>query len=268
MDELFSCRNCIHNSGQSLNAGRGPGFCLRHESVIQRPAETTCKYLHRKDLPHFLIDEGIREHAAEFALFSDLVSLESKEPIPKMNYSERFAWEHRAFNPLLHTLAQYHKTKPAWVFIQSFSGGMDGLRSLVHAALIRRYLDRCNSWRSSYRLFLGLIQEIDTEPRFDPRAILVEKGDDPLEVQVEALWDVVFARISGIQEYGQHAHLEELMWATDSLNGNLAELNWSRLQGELGSARARWTDLIIEHAKKEGAFFPPPDPERAEELPP
>jgi hypothetical protein len=34
MDELFSCRNCIHNCGQSLLIGPGSGFCLQHESVI------------------------------------------------------------------------------------------------------------------------------------------------------------------------------------------------------------------------------------------
>ena len=43
MEELFSCRNCVHNSGQSLMVGRGPGFCLQHESVILSPERTTCK---------------------------------------------------------------------------------------------------------------------------------------------------------------------------------------------------------------------------------
>ena len=67
MDELFSCRNCIHNCGQSLNVGRGPVYRLQHDSVIPDPGLITCKYLHRKDLPNFVVDEGVREHAAEFA---------------------------------------------------------------------------------------------------------------------------------------------------------------------------------------------------------
>ena len=51
MDELFSCRNCIQNAGQSLTTGHGSGFCLTHNSVIPDPIRTTCKFLHRKDLP-------------------------------------------------------------------------------------------------------------------------------------------------------------------------------------------------------------------------
>ena len=45
MEELFSCRNCVHNSGQSLNAGPGKGYCQFHSSVIDTPEQTTCKYL-------------------------------------------------------------------------------------------------------------------------------------------------------------------------------------------------------------------------------
>ena len=77
MDELFSCRNCIHNSGQSLLIAEGLGFCLQHNSVIRDPDRTTCKYLHRKDLPNFVVHEGIGEHAAEFAGFPLQVSLDS-----------------------------------------------------------------------------------------------------------------------------------------------------------------------------------------------
>ena len=60
MEELFSCRNCVHNSGQSLNIGLGKGYCQFHSSVIDSPFETTCKYLHRKDLPRFSVDEAIK----------------------------------------------------------------------------------------------------------------------------------------------------------------------------------------------------------------
>src|SRR5204862_1963992 len=100
MGELFSCRNCIHNSGQSLLIGQGSGFCLQHESVIWDPDRTTCKYLHRKDLPYFVVDEGTREHAAEFAGFPFLVSLDAKEPIERIRYSERLRWEKGTFDPI------------------------------------------------------------------------------------------------------------------------------------------------------------------------
>ncbi len=257
MEELFSCRNCVNNCAQSVNIGRGPGFCLQHNSVITSPEKTTCKYLHRKDLPQFVVNEGISEHAAEFAAFSDLVSLETKTPIQKLKYSERFAWESHNFDPLNHALAQYHKSDPAWVFIQSFSGGLDGRRSLAHAALIRRYMNHCGTWTSSYRLILASLQEIDCKPYFSGDGL--REALDLEAARQEALWDVVYSRLSSLQEYGFHAGLEEILWASDSLNGSLVEQDWDGLAKQLHEKRSVWTDLIIKHAKVEEAFFPPTD---------
>jgi hypothetical protein len=264
MDELFSCRNCIHNCAQSLHIGNGIGFCLKHESVVFRPSETTCKYLHRKDLPRFTVDEGLREHAAEFAFFSGLVSLATKQPVERITYSERFAWERNAFDPLVNAIAQYYKIRPHWAFIQGFTGGSDGRRSLTYAAFVRRYMDTCETWRSSYRLVLGLVDEIDEEPKFDARTIVVGKGDDLESATQEALWDVVFTRLSGLQEYGYHAGLESVMWATDSLNSGLSELNWSVLRDELSHMRQIWTGQILTHAREQGAFFPAEETQIAE----
>lgn len=259
MDELFSCRNCIHNCGQSLNVGRGPGFCLIHNSVIERPDHTTCKYLHRKDLPHFVVEEGVKEHAAEFTGFSGLVELDSKKPLPRLEYSERYAWEKGSFDPIVNAVAQYHKTEPSWILIQAFSGGVDGRRSLVHAALVRRYMDKCDTWTSSYRLMLALMQEIDSQPKFEAHALVIRAGEDAAEVAEDALWDVIFTRLSAVQEYGWHAGLQELMWATDSLNGALSQLDWTALKPELEKMRGRWTRRVIKHAKDEKEFFPAPN---------
>jgi hypothetical protein len=265
MDELFSCRNCIHNCVQSLHIGQGIGFCLKHNSVIWQPGETTCKYLHRKDLPQFIVDEGVREHAAEFALFSGLVSLRTKQSLERVKYSERFVWEHRSFDPLVNAIAQYYKIKPHWAFIQGFTGGADGRRSLTYSAFVRRYMDTCETWRSSYRLVLALVAEIDEEPKFDARSILVGDGEDLEVASQEALWDVVFTRISGLQEYGYHAGLESVMWATDSLNSGLAELNWPALRDELSKMRPVWTEQILSHAQQQDVFFPQPEDEEAAE---
>jgi len=261
MDELFSCRNCIHNCSQSLHIGQGIGFCLKHDSVIREPSQTTCKYLHRKDLPQFVVDEGVREHAGEFAFFPGLVSLTMKQPIERVRYSERFVWEHGSYDPLVNAIAQYYKTNPHWAFIQGFTGGTDGRRSLTYSAFVRRYMDTCETWRSSYRLVLALVDEIDEDPRFDTRSIVVRNGDDPDVVMQEALWDVVFTRISGLQEYGYHAGLENVMWATDSLNGSLSELNWPTLRVELSKMRLLWTKQIAAHAQEHGVFFPKPEDE-------
>jgi hypothetical protein len=264
VDELFSCRNCIHNAGQSLNIGRGAGYCLKHESVLYDPERTTCKYLHRKDLPRFVVEEGIREHAAEFATFSGLVSLETRQPIPPKNYSERFVWERGTFDPLMHALAQYYKLKPSWVFVQALSGGLDGRRSIAHAGLVRRYMDKCGTWKSSCRLVLGLLQELPTEPHFtDGDLKIVSDGSEV--ARSEAIWDVIFARLAGLQEYGFHSGIERLMWATDELNGGLSSLDWGALAPELHERQPEWTELIVQHASDEGVFFPTQDSKPDEE---
>jgi hypothetical protein len=261
MDELFSCRNCIHNCGQSLTVGPGSGYCLQHESVIWNPDRTTCKYLHRKDLPSFVVEEGTREHAAEFAGFPLLVSLDSKKPIEQIRYSEKLRWEKGSFDPIVHALAQYYKVEPRWGLISAFSSGVDGRRSLTHSSLVRHYMDRCGTWKSSYRLVLGLLEEIDVQPQFEPRMLIQSGGTSADEAAREATWDVVLARLAALQEYGWHAGLESLMWVSDALDGSLAELNWPRLQAELANRRRSWIQLIITSAKEHHEFFPPPEPD-------
>lgn len=256
MDELFSCRNCIHNCGQSLHAGNGVGYCLKHNSVVAQPAKTTCKYLHRKDLPHFVVDEGIREHAAEFALFPRLVTLDTKQPIERLAYSEKYSWETRKFDPVTHALAQYFKVERRWVLIQAFTAGTDGRRSLAHASLVRHYMDHCDTWTSSYRLVLGLLEEIDVTPSFTYKSLCIPEGSEVEETAEDALWDVVFTRMSAIQEYGWHAGLENLMWVSDAVNGALVELNWPQLQSELSTHRDQWIEEIISHAQEHDAYFP------------
>ena len=256
MDELFSCRNCVHNCGQSLLIGRGPGFCVKHNSVLWSPWKSTCKYLHRKDLPHFVVDEGIREHAAEFAGFSGIVDLIKREPIERIHYSEKFVWERKQFDPINQILAQYYKTKPVWIFLQAMSGGIDGRRMLTHAALLRRYMDTCGTWRSVYRFVLALVQELPNTPEFSADDLQVSDGEDVTLVRLDAVWDVFFARLSGIQEYGFHSGLEDLMWVTDHLNGALVSMDWEKVKKEVSKKTPEWIELISKHAKDEGAFFP------------
>lgn len=228
---------------------------MRHSSLIDRPADTTCKYQHRKDLPHFVVDEAKREHAAEFAGFTALVSLSTMEPVQRTFYSERFYWERRRFDPLLNALATYQKTERRWVFIQAFAGGVDGQRALVHSSLVRRYMDHCDSWTSSYRMVLSVVDEMTTQPAFDGRTLNISSGEDAVEAEAEARWDVFFARLCGLQEYGWHAGLEGLMWASDRLNGGLSTLDWGGVMAELETACPEWTESIIRHAKDNGAFF-------------
>ncbi len=72
----------------------------------------------------------------------------------------------------------------------------------------------------------------------------------------EALWDVFFTRISGVEEYGFLSGLEELMWVTDQLGDSLLDFDWERLKRILELKSSEWSNLIINHAKEEDAFFP------------
>lgn len=253
MDELFSCRNCVQNCGQTVNIGRGPGFCIRHNSVIRDPDVTTCKYLHRKDLPQFVVDEGIREHAAEFAVFPGMVHLHSHESIHHAQYSEKFAWENNIFDPITNVLAQYHKSQPAWVFIESLTSGVDGRRAIAHGCLVRRYMYNCDTWKSSYRLVLAFVQEIDEEPHFRGCDLMEFSGADTHHT--EALWDLVFIRFSLIQEYGWHAGIESLIWVTDIAGDPLVNFDWPSLQCKLSDLKGKITENIIRHARDNGEFF-------------
>ena len=52
------------------------------------------------------------------------------------------------------------------------------------------------------------------------------------------------------------------MWATDSLNGGLSELNWPAPRSQLTKIREVWIDQILTHAKDNDVFFPQPDDEQ------
>jgi hypothetical protein len=267
--DLFCCRNCIQNPVQGIYAGHGQGFCLHHDSVIRHPEFTTCRYLHRKDLPLFLVDEGMREHAAEFAGVSWMVDLRTQEQLPRVPYSELFCWEKRAFSPILHAIAQYHRMSLAgrdgdesegagmkWRFMTAFAGSCDGRHGLAHASLVRRYMNKCGSWTSSYRHILGLVQDMDATPSFASEALVADEvGGGDAEARDDALWEVVFCRFSGIQEYGWHAGIRGLLDLLQGLDGMLADFDWENLRSTLRARKTEWTSTIIDHAKQNNAFF-------------
>jgi hypothetical protein len=236
-----------------------------HKSVLRDPHRTTCKYLSRKDLPSFAVDEGIKEHAFEFAMFSSIVDMPTMSNVERINYSEKHVWLTHTYDGLTQNLAHSYKIKPTWIFVESLAGGNDGRRAIAHASLVRRYMANCGTWRSSYRFVLGLMQELPLTPRFEEDDIVPEAGPNAVQ---EALWDVFFSRISGVEEYGFHSGLKELMWATDQLNGSLSDFDWNRLKDELKAKVIEWTELIIKHAQDEDAFFPDRFEDSEEDLDP
>ncbi len=263
MDQIFSCRNCIHNAAQTLIIGRGIGFCLNFKSILRDPHRTSCKYLSRKDMPSFAVDEGIKEHAFEFAPFSTIVDMPTMSPVERSNYSEKHAWLTLTHDSLTQSLAHARKIQPTWIFVENLSGGNDGRRAIAHSSVFRRYMANCDTWRSSYRFVLALIEGLPRTPRFEDDDILPGTVQD---ANREALWDVFFSRISGVEEYGFHSGLEELMWATDQLNGSLSDFNWDALQVDLQTKATKWTELVIKHAQDEHAFFPDRSDEISEEV--
>lgn len=261
--ETFSCRNCVQNPMQGMTVGGGQGYCLHWSSVIREPHRTTCKYLHRKDLPHYLVDEGRSAHAAEFAHAAGPADLMTLRQIPRVKYSERAAWDGRSFDPALHAVAMYHRGEGQSDvggksrFIQAFVGSMDGQRAMAYSSLVRRYMHHCDSWTSSYRLLLAQISEIDTDVVIS-RAQLVADGAPIGEVAVAAKWEVFFCRVSAIQEFGWHASMDTLVHPLVSVRESVISMDWDALMRGLSALKDKWQDEIIEKAKVEGEYFPPP----------
>jgi hypothetical protein len=102
-----------------------------------------------------------------------------------------------------------------------------------------------------------MIQEFPNTPQFRDEDLNTDAPGISAAMREDAVWDVFFVRLSGLQEYGFHAGIEKLMWATDQLDGSLSALDWPKLRQALATKSAEWTDMIIAHATDEGAFFPP-----------
>ena len=233
MDELFSCRNCIHNPLQSINIGSGAGYCLQHHSVIPEPQRTTCKYLHRKDLPLHLVSDGVREHAEDFKLFPAMASLDHKKavsvsrdaPVPGNAMEKAMRWWRLGSSDYSWRLA-------------SLCSGIDGIRSLAYACLVRRHLAVFGG-RSAAMLhaIAALIDIMPDKPVFSSYTI-------NLEDENEALWDVVFVRIAALQEFGWHIGDESLLYACDPFREIMAEFNWPPVEKKLKIQVKQWHRIL------------------------
>lgn len=265
--ELFSCRNCIQNPIQGLCSGVGDGYCVHWSSVIKKPESTTCKYHHRKDLPLFLVEDATKEHAAEFSIVPGIADLKTKQRISSLSYSERHTWEIRRYDPQLNAVAGYHRrsdalgeegseeSPPRWRIIQAFAGSIDGRKALGFASLVRRYMQHCDSWWSSYRFILGVIAEIDYEVFFRDDDIVNSSDVSELEMREQATWEVFYTRLSGIQEFGWHASLDSLKFPMRELSAYIGD-SWNGIKSVLTDLKKRWEDEVIALATQEGQFFP------------
>jgi hypothetical protein len=110
-----------------------------------------------------------------------------------------------------------------------------------------------NSWKSSYRLVMAVVQELSDTPYFRDDDLYAEGEAAP--ARQEALWDLVFIRLGLLQEYGWHAGLEYLQWIPDALGDAVVDLDWEKLQARLAGLRGEITGMIVGHARQEGEYF-------------
>jgi hypothetical protein len=269
--DLFSCRNCIHNPAQGLTLGRGAGFCLQWGSLIERPGTTTCKYLHRKDLPGFQAAESVRAHAEAFAGTASMVDLETHAPLALSPHDERSAVQPE---PRVRAMASYHRlddgTEPRRSRLLALvAGSVDGLGSMAHACLVRRAIPPGQPMPGSWwRWALALLEDVDRELLLGSEELLETLEGAEEEQRIAATWEVLFVRVSGLQEFGWHAALEELKFPLRDLGAHVAEQDWRGLRLALRGLKPRWRELILsEDAARKLLAAPELEPDRGGAIP-
>jgi SOS regulatory protein LexA len=247
--DLFSCRNCIHNPAQGLTVGRGPGFCLQWGSVIERPEQTTCKYLHRKDLPAFLVRRATEEHADDLSATRGMVDLHGHAPVPARRY---VAGSSTLLDPANHVVASYHALDSGGdmtmerrgELIALFAGSVDGRWALLHASLVRRGMLGSVASHTRTTLALALLEEVGSDVFFDERDFVASEGSPGDSTPAAARWEVAYARLSGIQEFAWHAGNERLKHPLRELGGAVAAQDWPELVCALEGLKESWIDTV------------------------
>ncbi|WP_437718782.1 hypothetical protein WMF45_21640 [Sorangium sp. So ce448] len=245
--DLFSCRNCIHNPAQGLTLGSGAGFCLTWGSVIERPEQTTCKYLHRKDLPMFLARGGIQEHEDEFARLTYMADLGTRDVLIPRPYDSDDMLEADRLDPATRAVAAYHALDSAPdataqrrdLTLATFAGAGDGRKAMTHANLVRRNVNSGGLTRIWPRRVLDLVDEIDSDVLFRAADLLEADG------AVAARWEVAHARLSCLQEFGWHVAEEQLMYPMMELGAHVAEDDWNGFLLALGRLKKRFRECIV-----------------------
>ena len=251
--DLFSCRNCIHNPAQGLTLGQGPGYCLQWGSIIEQPEQTTCKYLHRKDLPIFLVQQAVQEHADEFSICRGMADLETREPIVPTAYDERDFDQTEHLDLTTRAVADHYALSAApdatparrARLIPMFAGSSDARRTMAHASLVRRAMRGDLPPYLWTRRVLDLAEEVDGDFTVYTHDLVKERGLFEEETRVAAVWEVVYTRLSGLQEYGWHVSIEDLKYPMQELGRYAANQDWEGLRARLRSIKEQWYEAIL-----------------------
>lgn len=256
MRNLYTCDNCIFNPSQYQEVGSRTGFCLRHDTLLFNPSQTTCSGFQRKDLPSFLSEEGHSEHRAHFRETRGVVHYYSRAPVEQRRYSARHRWNLRDFDPYLHEIAIYHRTVKKWTYLQAFLSSRNPIKSIMHSCLVRRYISHCGPQKDNYELVLSATTDL-AEPidlRITDFRISVSQDEFEVARDIYAK-DIVLLRLYLVQEYGALIQDEHIMWISDELNGAI-EASWREFAVAAQRLAPAIVDYIIRSAETRGTFFP------------
>lgn len=256
MRNLYTCQNCIYNPSQYLEVGTKTGFCLKHDSLIFQASITTCRFFKRKDLPSFLAEEGIAEHVSEFTSTQGLVNYQTKMQIRKQHYSEEYCWNNDLFDPLLHEVTIYYKMEKKWPFLRAASASRHPIKGLIHSCLVRRYISQCGAQKDNYSIVLDAVLNLKDFPEFkiDDFRMPIEV-DQYLAIKDIYAKDITLLKIYGIQEYGELVQDDNIMWATEELNGAV-EYSIPEFINAVNRLIPWLKNTIIRGSQARGTFFP------------
>jgi hypothetical protein len=265
MNNPYTCDNCLFNPIQYREIGTKVGFCLKYSCLLRNSLHTTCHFLKRKDLPSFLAEEGVTEHASEFPESEGIVFYYGKYKDEIKRYCGYHAWATGTYDPYLYEAALYHKTAKKWTFIQAFAASRNPIKSIMSSSLTRRYIGQCGPERDNYLLILSVVK--DLKERIDLRADdfrwEVSSGEFS-RLEEFYLKDIKLFQLYAIQEYGHLMKDERIMWISDELNGSLLA-SWKEFFSSVDNLVPAIMTYVIESAQKRNEFFPKKEETEIEE---
>lgn len=205
----LTCSNCWYNGLQyGTTVGLPIGYCAEHRKILERPYETTCGRLRRKDLPLLSarrqaelhqqnysmghICEVVSHRRAEHAGSSSPQSFDILRKDPVGDTVADFG----ELDAKIESLAQLRRVPGARAEIAMLSLG----RSYVH-----RCIDRGGAWTSGLHLLWWTRQRLATDPDVAV-ADLSATSPLPLERRVElAKWSLVMLRLTLLDDMGHYA---------------------------------------------------------------
>lgn len=240
--DLYSCRNCIFNPAETTSypPQSGMGFCTIYKVNLPHSHVTTCRHLHRKDCPQFLVMEGIEQHIREFPerrspsyLYDHgeaeyLINLDMRE----VGYGEKFR------NGILNKITAASKLGEKWVLIDEISQNREIVYQNSFASFVRGYPPAATGW-SSYKQFM--VKSVTLLGQFGETYFDVGNG---FKRKNEVKTEVMLNFISTIQEHGWRLQDNRLMEIDLRVADSLLNNKFSQVSGWFKENQYRIIDAI------------------------